>query len=88
VGGLAGAVLTGFFAEKAINGAGNNGLLFGNPEQVIIQILAVAATAIYAFVATYVLLKVISLFSPLRVESHEEEAGLDTSTHGESAYRI
>ena len=88
VGGLAGAVLTGFFAEKAINAAGNNGALFGNPNQVMIQILAVAATAIYAFVATYVLLKVISYFSPLRVESHEEEEGLDMATHGESAYRI
>lgn len=88
VGGLAGAVLTGFFAEKAINAAGNNGLLFGNPQQVIIQILAVAATALYAFVATYVLLKVISYFSPLRVESHEEEEGLDMATHGESAYRL
>src|SRR3989344_3093553 len=87
VGGLAGAVLTGFFAEKAINAAGNNGALFGNPDQVIVQILAVAATATYAFVATYVLLKVISFFSPLRVESHEEEEGLDMATHGESAYR-
>ncbi len=88
VGGLAGAILTGVFAEKAINAAGNNGLLFGNPQQLIIQILAVVATAVYAFVATYVLLKIISFFSPLRVESHEEEAGLDISSHGESAYRM
>ncbi|MBI5457125.1 ammonium transporter [Candidatus Kaiserbacteria bacterium] len=88
VGGLAGAILTGFFAEKAINAAGNNGALFGNPDQVMIQIVAVAATAVYAFVATYVLLKVISFFSPLRVESHEEEEGLDMATHGESAYRM
>ena len=88
VGGLAGALLTGFFAEKAINAAGNNGLLFGNPDQLWTQLIAVAATATYAFVATYVLLKFLSWFSPLRVTSAEESEGLDTAAHGETAYRL
>lgn len=50
IGGLTGAVLTGFFAEKAINAAGNDGLLFGNPKQLLVQILAVVVTAAYSFI--------------------------------------
>ena len=88
VGGLAGALLTGIFAEKAINAAGNNGLLFGNPDQLWTQLIAVAATATYAFVATYILLKILSWFSPIRVTSAEESEGLDTAAHGETAYRL
>ena len=87
IGGLTGAILTGFFAEKAINAAGNNGLLFGNVHQLVVQIIAVAAVAVYAFVATWIILKVISFFSPLRVSSDDEEQGLDIATHGEVGYR-
>ena len=47
IGGLTGAVLTGVFAEKAINAGGNNGLLFGNPHQLLVQITAVIAVGIY-----------------------------------------
>ncbi|HSA84087.1 MAG TPA: ammonium transporter [Patescibacteria group bacterium] len=86
VGGLTGALLTGVFAEKAINSAGNNGLLFGNPEQVAIQFLAVCATALYAFFGTWVILKVLGMFMKLRVSKAEEEAGLDKSAHGEAGY--
>lgn len=88
IGGLVGAVLTGFFAEKAINAAGQNGLLFGNPEQVVVQLIAVAATGLYAFVATYVILKIISRIMPLRVSSSEEQEGLDIAVHGEPGYRL
>jgi Amt family ammonium transporter len=88
IGGLTGAILTGVFAEKAINSAGNNGLLFGNAHQLGVQLIAVLAAGIYAFVATYVILKVLSFFMPLRVSSGEEEAGLDLSTHGESGYQM
>lgn len=87
IGGLTGAILTGFFAEKAINMAGNNGLLFGNPHQLFVQILAVAAVGVYAFVATWLILKVISMKFPLRVSSDEEEQGLDLAAHGEVGYR-
>ncbi len=88
IGGLTGAILTGVFAEKAINAAGQNGALFGNPHQLWIQIVAVTVTAAYSFLATFILLKVISMFMPLRVSSIDEEAGLDTATHGETAYRM
>src|SRR3990167_8030428 len=70
IGGLIGALLTGIFAEKIINGAGANGLLFGNPKQLLIQIIAVAAAAIYSFVATWVIIKILVAFKmPLRVTS-------------------
>ncbi len=88
IGGLIGALLTGIFAEKAINSAGNNGLLFGNPAQLGIQLVAVAVTATYSFVATYVLLKLLSLKLNLRVTKKEELEGLDMSVHGETGYRF
>lgn len=88
VGGLVGAVLTGVFAEKAINSAGNNGLLFGNPGQLQVQITAVLATSAYAFGATWVILKILNFFSDLRVSAKEEKEGLDLAVHGESGYRF
>ena len=88
VGGLMGALLTGVFAEKAINAAGNNGALFGNPDQLLVQLIAVAAVGIYSFVATYIILKVLSVMLPLRVSPSEEETGLDIAEHGEAGYRI
>lgn len=88
IGGLTGALLTGVFAEKAINAGGNNGLLFGNPHQLWVQFIAVAAVGAYSFVATWVILKVLVLLKfPLRVAPHEEEQGLDVAVHGEPAYR-
>ncbi len=88
IGGLTGAVLTGLFAEKAINEFGNNGLLFGNPAQLGVQITAVLITAAYSFLATIVLLKVISYFTDLRVSKSEEKQGLDMAVHGEAGYRL
>lgn len=87
MGGLTGAILTGVFAEKAINSAGNNGLLFGNPSQLLIQILAVAATMTFAFVGTFLLMKALAPFG-LRVSEKEEEDGLDLSVHGEEGYLL
>lgn len=86
IGGVTGALLTGVFAEKVINSAGNNGLLFGNPQQLVVQCIAVVSTAGFAFVGTWVLLKVMNLFMKLRVSKAEEEAGLDRSSHGEDGY--
>jgi len=87
MGGLTGAILTGVFAEKAINSAGNNGLLFGNPGQLWTQILAVLVTLLYSFVITFVLLKLLSPLG-LRVTEQEEEEGLDLAIHGEEGYRL
>ncbi|QQR65438.1 ammonium transporter [Candidatus Kaiserbacteria bacterium] len=88
MGGLVGAILTGVFAEKAVNSFGNDGLLFGNAGLVWTQIVAVLCTALYAFVATYIILKVLSMFTPLRVTSKQEEEGLDIASHGEMGYRL
>ncbi len=87
MGGVTGALLTGVFAEKVINSAGANGLLFGNPGQLLTQLLAVCVTAAYSFIVTFLLLKLIS-FMGLRVTSREEAVGLDIAAHGEEGYRI
>jgi Amt family ammonium transporter len=85
VGGTVGALLTGVFAQKALNGV-QDGLLFGNPGQMAIQATAVAAAAIYSGVGTFVLLKVIGIVMPLRADASAEGEGLDISAHGEEAY--
>ncbi|MEX1084172.1 MAG: ammonium transporter [Xanthobacteraceae bacterium] len=83
VGGFLGTLLTGVFAVGAISG-GPTGLLEGNSGQLLIQAYGVAVTIVYVGVATWVLLKVIDLFSPLRVSPQQEIEGLDISQHGES----
>jgi Amt family ammonium transporter len=88
VGGVVGALLTGVFASKAINSAGANGLLFGNPGQLLIQLTGVAATIVYAAVMTFVILKVVDALFGLRVKEQAEEDGLDLTQHGELAYDL
>ncbi|GAA3331330.1 hypothetical protein GCM10020331_087510 [Ectobacillus funiculus] len=75
-----------FFATKDVNPAGNNGLLYGNPEQLLHQLVGVSTAILLAIVGTFTILKVISLFLPLRVSMDEELMGLDLSFHEESAY--
>jgi Amt family ammonium transporter len=86
LGGIWGAIATGIFASKKVNAAGNDGLLYGNPGQVVIQLIDVGVAVALAGVGTFVILKVISLFVPLRVTKEEEVIGLDISLHGENAY--
>jgi ammonium transporter, Amt family len=85
VGGTVGALLTGVFAEKSWNGVAD-GALFGNPHQLVIQSAAVLAVAVYSGIVSFVLLKVISLVTPLRATDQDEASGLDISLHGEEAY--
>ena len=85
VGGATGALLTGVFAQQSLNGMAD-GLLFGNPGQVVIQAIAVAAVIAYCGVATFILLKVIGLVIPLRASESDESTGLDITQHGEEAY--
>jgi Amt family ammonium transporter len=85
VGGTVGAMLTGVFAEKALNGVAD-GALFGNPGQLLIQGAAVLAAIVYSGVMSFVLLKLIALFVPLRATSSDEASGLDITLHGEEAY--
>ncbi|MBN1244920.1 ammonium transporter [Candidatus Bathyarchaeota archaeon] len=86
VGGIWGSIATGLFASAAVNGV--NGLLFGNPDQLVAQLLAVAVVALFAFFGSYLLLKLVNVFSPLRVSPQAEDAGLDLSEHGEEAYQL
>jgi Amt family ammonium transporter len=88
VGGAVGALLTGLFAQKLINAAGNNGLFFGNPPQFIIQAIGIAATMAYSAAVTLVLLKVLDAAIGLRVPDDEEVVGLDITQHEESAYTL
>jgi Amt family ammonium transporter len=85
VGGTLGAILTGVFAVAAVGGA--SGLIDGNGSQVGKQFIAVVATWIYSGVATFIILKIVDHFVGLRVEEAEEEAGLDSSQHGEVAWQ-
>jgi len=88
IGGTLGALLTGLFAQKLINPAGTDGLLFGNPSLFGTQVVAVAATWAYAIAVTFVLLKILDATMGLRVEDSQEDEGLDVSQHGESAYEL
>ena len=85
VGGTVGALLTGVFADKALNGV-FDGALHGNPAQVGIQAAAVLTAAVYSGAMSFVLLKLISLFVPLRASTTDESTGLDVTMHGEEAY--
>jgi Amt family ammonium transporter len=85
LGGTVGALLTGVFAQKEW-GSPADGLLFGNPKQFGIQVVAVLVVAAYSAVASYGLLKLVNVLSPLRAAKREEGIGLDVSQHGEEAY--
>lgn len=85
VGGLSGALLTGVFASAAVNGS-TNGLLFGNPAQLGVQALSVAAVFAYSAALTFVILKAIQLVAGLRPSLEEERRGVDLAYHGEEGY--
>ena len=85
VGGTVGALLTGVFAQKAFNTVAD-GLMYGNPRQLGIQAIAVAAAAAYSFVVSFILAKLIGAVIPLRTNAEDEMTGLDISQHGEVAY--
>jgi ammonium transporter, Amt family len=83
--GLLGILFIGFFAQESWNGV-SDGLFYGNAAQLWDQVLAVLAAPTYAFVMTFVLLKVIGAIMPLRVTDREEATGMDVTQHGEEAY--
>jgi Amt family ammonium transporter len=86
VSGIWGTIATGLFATKAVNTNGANGLFYGNPSQLLIQVEAALVVVSFAFVVSFVLLKAVNMFSKLRVTPEEEEQGLDLSQFGEEAY--
>jgi Amt family ammonium transporter len=85
IGGTIGAILTGVFADPAINEAGK-GLLYGNPSQLLTQLIAVVVTLVYSGVMTFIIFMIIKAVVGLRVGAEEETIGLDESEHGERAY--
>ncbi len=87
VGGTIGAILTGIFADPAINDAGK-GLLYGNPGQLLTQLIAVSVTIAYDAVVTFIIFMIIKAIVGLRVDVEDEITGLDESQHGEKAYNM
>jgi len=85
IAGLTGILFIGFFAQLSWNGV-SNGLVYGDAGQLGLQALAVLVTPAYAFVATFVILRVIGLVMPLRATEREESLGMDIVQHGEEAY--
>jgi ammonium transporter, Amt family len=85
--GIWGALATGLFAAPFINSLGT-GVFYGNPGQIVTQILAIVIVAAYSFVATLIIGKIIDIVIGLRVEEKEEIEGLDITQHEETGYRI
>ncbi|GBF80815.1 ammonium transporter [Aphanothece sacrum] len=86
VGGTIGALLTGVFATTSINAAGKDGLLYGNPQQVLVQLATVVVTYILAGSMTFIILKVLDATVGLRLTPEKESQGMDINEHGEEGY--
>jgi Amt family ammonium transporter len=83
IGGVWGVIATGIFASAAVNTY--SGLLYGNTQQFLVQVVAAFSAVTYAFVVTFILAKVVDMAIGLRVRVEEEYVGLDISQHGERA---
>ncbi len=86
VGGTVGAILTGIFATTIVNPSGSNGLVYGNPSQLAVQIVAVLIAYLVAGSGTFIIMKVLDATVGLRVYSEAEQQGMDISEHGEEAF--
>jgi Amt family ammonium transporter len=83
IGGMVGMLMTGLFASKAINPAGNDGLFYGNPAFFWIQVKALLVVVPYSFLVSFGIFKLINYVIPIRVSSQDEEEGLDATQHAE-----
>jgi len=86
VGGIWGALATGLFADKAVNGV--SGLFQGDAGQFGLQVKAVLITVVYSFVVSFILLKLVDWIVGVRVNEHEERVGLDLTQHKETGYTV
>jgi Amt family ammonium transporter len=86
VGGALGIIMLGIFANRQFNPAGANGLLYGDPTFLLKQATAVIFSSVWAFAFTYAMLRIIDMFTTVKVDEMSEEIGLDESIHGEHAY--
>jgi len=84
IGGMVGMLMTGIFATKAINSAGNNGWAYGNADFFFIQLKAMGCAVVYSFTVSWLIFKFINFIVPIRVSGEEEEEGLDASQHDEN----
>lgn len=84
IGGMVGMLMTGIFATKTVNTAGNDGLFYGNSAFFFTQVKALSLVVAYSFVVSYGIFKFINFILPLRVSEEEEELGLDASQHNEN----
>ncbi|MBN1471019.1 MAG: ammonium transporter [Syntrophaceae bacterium] len=88
VGGAVGTIATGLFAEKAVNAAGADGLLFGNAHQLYVQSLSLVFTVIFAAVMTFIIFRIVDALIGMRVEEKNEIVGLDLTQQSEAAYTV
>ncbi len=88
VGGTLGTISAGLFASLAINSTGANGMFFGNARQLAVQTGAVAFVALYSFVVSLVLFKIIEKIVGVRVDGEQETEGIDITQHGETGYTV
>lgn len=88
VGGTVGTILTAVFATTSINPDGADGLLYGSADLLYANVVGAVVVVAYTLVMTFVILKVISLVTPLRVSEKEEQTGLDLSQHGEKVFSL
>ena len=86
VGGIFGALMTGVLATKSVNEAGNNGAFYGNVSLLWVQLVGVVATAAFAGIVTFILLKVIDKTIGIRSTEEQQHEGLDLVEHGEKGY--
>jgi ammonium transporter, Amt family len=91
VGGIMGTLLAGVFATRAITASetdpGVAGLLYGDPHQFVVQAIGVGVTIVWCVIGTLVTLKIVSLFTTLRVAGDDEREGLDIALHGEALHQ-
>jgi len=83
IGGMVGMILTGIFATKSVNSAGNDGLWLGNVDFFLTQLKALVIVVGYSFIVSYGIFKFINLVLPMRVSETDEDLGLDASQHDE-----
>jgi Amt family ammonium transporter len=88
VGGTVGTIATGIFAQKAINAAGNDGLLFGNVHQFLVQGLMLIVAVAFAAIMTFIIFKIVDALVGMRVEEKNEIVGLDLTQQSEAAYTV
>ncbi len=83
IGGMVGILMTGIFATKTVNSAGNDGWFYGNFDFFFTQLKAMVIVVAYSFVVSFIIFKFINFILPLRVSAEEEEIGLDATQHNE-----